>query len=184
MLPWPCTHPSGHTCLPPRMHPLPRGQNSWHPLLKKITFPVKNSLSRSLWLSWSALWGYIHTEQRQKRCHFQRDSPDIKFAIYIKQRQISKKIFAFPQCKLTSVQDAFSRRDLYLRFVHTWGQINIDKENGFRPILCVSVCVSIDAMLNFDGNVKCACFVMTLDWAMNEYENFPLIFTRFDTNNT
>ena len=32
-------------------------------------------------------------------------------------------------------------------------------KNGFRPILCVCVCVSIDTMLNFDGdvdaNVKC-----------------------------
>ena len=26
-------------------------------------------------------------------------------------------------------------------------------KNGFRPILCISVCISIDAMLNFDVDV-------------------------------
>ena len=35
----------------------------------------------------------------------------------------------------------------------------LDAQNGFRPILCVFVCVAIDAMLNFDSdvdaNVKC-----------------------------
>ena len=30
---------------------------------------------------------------------------------------------------------------------------NVDTENGFRPILSVRVCITIDAMLNFDGDV-------------------------------
>ena len=37
--------------------------------------------------------------------------------------------------------------------------VNVNVKNGFRPILCVCVCASIDAMLNFDGdcdaNVNC-----------------------------
>ena len=32
-------------------------------------------------------------------------------------------------------------------------QFNTDTENGFRPILCICVCVTIDAMLNFDADV-------------------------------
>ena len=51
------------------------------------------------------------------------------------------------------------KAEMAICFVHTWRlrlrqrhhQINIDTENGFRPILCV--CVTIDAMLNFDGSV-------------------------------
>ena len=47
--------------------------------------------------------------------------------------------------------------------VHTWRlrlrlrqrhcQINIDAQNGFRPILCIFVCVTIAAMLNFHDDV-------------------------------
>ena len=30
---------------------------------------------------------------------------------------------------------------------------NIDTENEFRPNLCVCICVTIDTMLNFDGEI-------------------------------
>ena len=43
------------------------------------------------------------------------------------------------------------RLRLLLRQSHC--PINIDAQNGFRPILCIFVCVTIDAMLNFDGDV-------------------------------
>ena len=58
------------------------------------------------------------------------------------------------EMKLTTLSLCFVHtRCLRLRQRRRRRQINIDAENGFRPILCVSVCVTIDAMLNFDSNV-------------------------------
>ena len=77
----------------------------------------------------------------------------------------------------------FKRKGMFTLYVCLCVTINsnanIDADNGLRPILCVYVCVTSDAMLNFDrdvdvdANADVACEQSVGTKLMKEYLNLP-----------